>query len=225
MIAKEARNALFGELRRCVQQYPKIHRQYDAVYLAESGPIEATLFEYPMELGLSFDVTDRHIEDAEWFRRSVFGLMAAMNQSNELAAVAPFELDSLFAIERGNVATVPLSADGLKYAERQIVSELEAKPRRLLVPPELEQTAHRLAGSGDGIDYQILDFLDSPSAWFVLTSAPGLMRVPGVPFEAAINLTDDGEGLVVTGYERATWVCCDWRAMWGSFPNDEDDGP
>lgn len=112
-----------------------------------------------------------------------------------------------------------------------------ARGRKLLVPIELEYVASRLTktelrpGTADndvnallttgGLPegYEVLDFLTSTTAWFILTSIKGLNYLERVPFETSMWVDDTTDNLLVKGYERYSFGYNDWRAIWGSFPS------
>ncbi len=111
-----------------------------------------------------------------------------------------------------------------------------ARGRKLLVPIQLEYIASRLTktelrvGTADndinallhtgGIPegYEILDFLTSSFAWFVLTNIPGLNYLERVAFETSMWVDDTTDNLLAKGYERYSFNYNDFRAIWGTFP-------
>ena len=111
-----------------------------------------------------------------------------------------------------------------------------ARGRKLLVPTALEYVASRLTktelrpGTADndvnallttgGLPegYEVLDFLTSPYAWFVLTNIKGLIYLERVPFETSIWTDDTTDNVMVKGYERYSFGYNDPRAIWGTFP-------
>lgn len=112
-----------------------------------------------------------------------------------------------------------------------------ARGRKLLVPIYLEYVAARLTktelrpgtadndvnallhtgGIADG--YEVLDFLTSQYAWFVLTNIKGLVHLERVPFETSMWVDDTTDNLLTKGYERYSFSYNDWRAIWGTFPS------
>lgn len=112
-----------------------------------------------------------------------------------------------------------------------------ARGRKLLVPLWLEYIASRLTktelrpgtadndinallhtgGLQDG--YEVLDFLTSQYAWFVLTSIKGLIYLERVPFETDMWVDDTTDNLLTKGYERYSFGYNDWRSIWGTFPS------
>ena len=111
-----------------------------------------------------------------------------------------------------------------------------ARGRKLLIPIYLEYVAARLTktelrpgtadndvnallhtgGISDG--YEVLDFLTSQYAWFVLTNIKGLIYLERVPFETSMWVDDTTDNLLTKGYERYSFGYNDWRAIWGTFP-------
>ena len=111
-----------------------------------------------------------------------------------------------------------------------------ARGRKLLVPIQLEYIAARLTktelrpgtadndvnallhtgGIADG--YEVLDFLTSNFAWFVLTNIKGLVHLERVPFETSMWVDDTTDNLLTKGYERYSFNYNDWRAIAGTVP-------
>ena len=111
-----------------------------------------------------------------------------------------------------------------------------ARGRKLLVPPALEWVAARLVktelrpGTADNDvnamratgslpdGYEVLDFLTSNYAWFVLTTIPGMLHLERVPFEMSMEVDFITDNLLVKGYERYYFGYKNPRAIWGTFP-------
>ena len=111
-----------------------------------------------------------------------------------------------------------------------------ARGRKLLVPIQLEYIAARLTktelrpgtadndvnallhtgGIADG--YEVLDFLTSNFAWFVLTNIKGLVHLERVPFETSMWVDDTTDNLLTKGYERYSFSYNDWRSIAGTVP-------
>lgn len=111
-----------------------------------------------------------------------------------------------------------------------------ARGRKLLIPIWLEYVASRLTktelrpgtadndvnallhtgGLADG--YEVLDFLTSQFAWFILTNIKGLIYLERVAFETSMWVDDTTDNLLTKGYERYSFSYNDWRAIWGTFP-------
>lgn len=125
-------------------------------------------------------------------------------------------------------------------AIRQFVNnanlKIFARGRKLLVPTALEYVASRLTktelrpGTADndvnallttgGLPegYEVLDFLTSNFAWFMLTDKKGLNYLERIPFETTCWTDDTTDNLLVKGYERYSFNYSDPRAAYGSFP-------
>jgi hypothetical protein len=112
-----------------------------------------------------------------------------------------------------------------------------ARGRKLIVPPQLEPIAIRLAktelrpGTADndvnailstagGIPegYMVMDYLTSSFAWFLLTNIAGLAYMNRVPFETDMQVDFVTDNLLVKGYQRYSFNYFNWRALYGSFP-------
>ncbi len=111
-----------------------------------------------------------------------------------------------------------------------------ARGRKLLVPIQLEYIASRLTktelrpGTADndvnallhtgGIPdgYEVLDFLTSNYAWFILTNIKGLNYLERVAFETSMWVDDTTDNLLAKGYERYSFSYNDWRSIAGTVP-------
>jgi hypothetical protein len=111
-----------------------------------------------------------------------------------------------------------------------------ARGKKLLVPPALEWIAARLwhttlrPGTSDNDanamratgslpdGYEVLDFLTSPSYWFVLTTIPGLIFLEREPFEMSMEIDFITDNLLVKGYSRFFTGYYNPRALFGSTP-------
>lgn len=112
-----------------------------------------------------------------------------------------------------------------------------ARGRRLAVPIALEFTAERLTKaelrpgtnanditaflSSGGLPegYQVMDFLSSPTAWFVKSSVPGLVSYERIPFELDMQVDPLTGNLLIVGYQRYGVGWRNPRAVSGSFPS------
>ncbi len=113
-----------------------------------------------------------------------------------------------------------------------------ARARKLLVPPQLEPVADRLLntqlrpGTADndinairssvnGLpeNYMVMDFLTSPTAWFLLTNIAGLSYMERVKFESDMQVDFITDNLLVKAYERYSFGYYNWRSIFGSFPS------
>ena len=137
-----------------------------------------------------------------------------------------------------NEATLLNGMIGIRTGFRdQAGLKVFARARRLVIPPQLEPTAIRLLktelrpGTADndtnailstsgGLkeDYQVMDFLTSPSAWFLLTNIDGLSYMERVKFETDMSVDFVTDNLLVKAYERYSFGYYNPRAIWGSFP-------
>lgn len=109
--------------------------------------------------------------------------------------------------------------------------------RKLLVPIQLEYVAARLTktelrpGTADndvnallvteGLKegYEVLDYLTSSFAWFILTTADeGLLYLDRVPYETDLQVDFTTDNLLVKGYARYSCAYDGWRGIAGSFP-------
>jgi hypothetical protein len=113
-----------------------------------------------------------------------------------------------------------------------------ARARKLIVPPQLEPVADRLLntqlrpGTADndinairssvnGLpeNYMVMDFLTSPTAWFLLTNIAGLSYMERVKFESDMQVDFITDNLLIKAYERYSFGYYNWRAIFGSFPS------
>lgn len=112
-----------------------------------------------------------------------------------------------------------------------------ARGKKLLVPPQLEWVAARLwhstlrPGTGDNDPnamrvtgslsdgYEVLDFLTSPTYWFVLSNIPGLIFLEREPFEMSMEVDFITDNLLVKGYQRYYVGYFNPRAVFGSTPS------
>lgn len=112
-----------------------------------------------------------------------------------------------------------------------------ARARKLIVPADLEPVAIRLTktelrpGTADndvnaihstagGLaeGYQVMDFLTSSYAWFLLTNIKGLVYMERTPYEMDMQVDFTTDNLLVKGYERYSFGYYNWRSIFGSFP-------
>jgi hypothetical protein len=110
--------------------------------------------------------------------------------------------------------------------------------KKLVVPVELRHIAKRLMETEkrpgtnnndtwsvkenddlrDG--YVVMDFLTSPSAWFVLSDAGGLICLERKPFETSMQVDFTTDNLMVKAYERYYMGIDDWRCGVGFYPSN-----
>lgn len=114
--------------------------------------------------------------------------------------------------------------------------KIMARAKKFLVPAQLEYVANRLwstelrpGTNNNDVNalrttgsypegYEVLDFLTSPYAWFVLTNIKGLLYLERVKFETDMQVDFTTDNLMVKGYERYSVGYYNPRAIWGSFP-------
>lgn len=112
-----------------------------------------------------------------------------------------------------------------------------ARGRKLLIPPQLEYIAKRILGTENRPGtadndvnalratgqlpegYEVLDFLTSQYAWFVLTNKKGLMYLERVPFETDMQVDFSTDNLLVKARERYSFGYYNPRAIFGSTPS------
>jgi hypothetical protein len=114
------------------------------------------------------------------------------------------------------IQKTPLQAPGVRAG---------ARARKLVVPPENEGTAFRLFEGGDSTalhfypeGYCVLDHLQDPLAWYVLTTIGGLRSIEKTPFK--LDLCVDGNKLVLEGSHSYGCGYNNPRAIFGSFPTE-----
>ena len=114
-----------------------------------------------------------------------------------------------------------------------------ARSRKLVVPIALEFAAERVCkaelrpgtsdndimailSSGalaDPKKYQVMDFLTSPTAWFVLSTIPGLISYVRTPFELDMQVDPVTGNLMIIGFQRWGQAWRNPRSCWASFPS------
>lgn len=129
-----------------------------------------------------------------------------------------------------NEAALELAAQQIRKIVDANGHRLLLRPHLLVVPIELESTAHRLMriSKSDGqppafpSGYAVLDYLDAPKSWFLTTSIHGLVSCEWEPFSLNISIKDDELILEATqsygaGYNNP-------RGCFASFPATNDPG-
>ena len=136
-----------------------------------------------------------------------------------------------------------LNEAALEYALQQIRVfpdqaglRLLARSRKLVVPIALEFTAERLTKaelrpgtntnditaylSSGGLPegYQVVDYLTSPYAWFVLSTIKGLVSYERVPFELDMQVDPITGNLLIIAYFRFGAAWRNPRGVWGTAP-------
>ena len=66
--------------------------------------------------------------------------------------------------------------------------------------------------------YEVLDFLTSSFAWFVLTNKKGLLYLERMPFETDMQVDFTTDNLLVKARERYSFGPYNPRALWGTTP-------
>lgn len=113
---------------------------------------------------------------------------------------------------------------------------MNAKPSRLVVPPQLEPVAIRLLKTelrpgtamndvnailstqgGVPQGYLVWNYLTSSFAWFLMTDQPGLVHMDREAYETDMSVEFSTDNLLVKGYQRYSFSYNDWRAAYGSF--------
>ena len=110
--------------------------------------------------------------------------------------------------------------------------------RKLVVPPGLEFVAERLTKTELRVGtanndvnafmsagalpegYQVMDFLTSSYAWFIKTTAKGMIHYDRIPYEMDLQVDPVTGNLMVLAYERAGYGPVNPRAIYGSFPTN-----
>lgn len=111
-----------------------------------------------------------------------------------------------------------------------------ARARKVLVPAQLEYVmarlwhtelrpgttnndAHAIHATGSYPEgYDVLDFLTSSFAWFVLTNKRGLLYLEREKFETDMQVDFTTDNLLAKAYERYSFSWFNPRAVWGTFP-------
>lgn len=114
---------------------------------------------------------------------------------------------------------------------------MNAKPRRLLIPPQLEPTAIRLlktelrpgtanndvnailstqGGIPEG--YLVWNYLTSEFGWQLLTDQDGLIHMNRIPYESDMSVEFTTDNLLVKGYQRDSFGYNDPRCGYFSRP-------
>lgn len=114
--------------------------------------------------------------------------------------------------------------------------KIYARPKMLVIPPQLNPVATRLlktelrpgtanndvnailAMPGGMSEYMVHDYLTSYYAWFVTTNLPGLVMMTRTPFEVDLQVDFQTDNVLVKGYERWVPTYNDERSVWCSTP-------
>lgn len=113
---------------------------------------------------------------------------------------------------------------------------IDAKAKKVLVPPALEPVALRLMraelrpGTGNNdpnvigmlssgtTDMMVYHYLTSNFAWFVRTDKDGLHYFDRIAYDSDMWVDNVTDNIMTKGRERYTFNYRDPRALWGSFP-------
>lgn len=112
------------------------------------------------------------------------------------------------------------------------------RAKKLIVPPSLEFVAERLTKTelrvgtaNNDINaflsagalpegYQVMDFLTSPYAWFIKTTAKGMVHYDRIPYEMDLQIDPVTGNLMILAYERQGFNAVNPRAIYGSLPSN-----
>jgi hypothetical protein len=130
-------------------------------------------------------------------------------------------------------AQVAINANFLDNAGQR----MNAKPERLIVPPQLEPVAVRLLktelrpgtamndvnailSTQGGIPngYLVWNYLTSSFAWFLKTNQDGLVYMNRIPYETDMSVEFSTDNLLVKGYQRNSYSYNEPRSMYFSNP-------
>jgi hypothetical protein len=135
-----------------------------------------------------------------------------------------------------NEAAIEFALQQIRVLPEQSGNRMMARGEKLVVPVALEFVAERLTKaelrpgtannditaylSAGGLPkgYQVMDFLTSSFAWFILTTVKGLISYNRVPFELDMQVDPITGNLLVIAYERYGFGYKNPRGVWGSFP-------
>ena len=113
---------------------------------------------------------------------------------------------------------------------------MNAKPKRLIVPPQLQPVAIRLLKTelrpgtamndvnailstqgGVPNGYEVWNYLTSQFAWFLQTNQDGLVYMNRVPYEQDMSVDFSTDSLMVKGYQRNSYSYNEPRSMYFSM--------
>lgn len=228
--------------------YNQEHTEVGLGYAITRKAIDDNLYKtqfQPTNLGLQ----KAFKETKEVFAASVFNTGNTYNSAVGGDGVALFS--SAHPVDGGTFANTPspvqtdLNEASLLSAmigiRRNFVDQanlkIQARAKKLIVPPELQPVAIRLLQSelrpdtanndvnairstADGLPegYMVWDYLSSAYPWFLLTNSDGLDWMERIPFEMDMQVEFTTDNLLVKAYERYSFSYHDPRAAWGSFP-------
>jgi len=112
---------------------------------------------------------------------------------------------------------------------------MNAKPKLLIIPPQLEPVAIRLLKTelrpGTSLNdvnailsvqggvpggYAVWNYLTSSFAWYLRTDQRGLVHMDREPYETDMSVEFTTDNLLVKGYMRQSWSYNDWRSIYVS---------
>ena len=217
------------------------------------------------DIGLGYQITQNTIDDNQYesqFPRQARALKSSLEQTKEVIgadvlnnAWDPEFLQgdnvTLFStqhpIDGGVVAnTAAIPADLNEASLEQAIITIQqfrdqsglirmTKPRKMIVPPQLQFVAEKLLKSAYSPDtgnnavnpiftmgvlpdgYRVNQFLTNPDAWFVLTDCQdGLKHFQRKAYESDMYNDFATGNLMVKAIERYSFGCTDFRAIYGS---------
>ncbi|MCA6108106.1 hypothetical protein [Bradyrhizobium cenepequi] len=207
----------------------------DNLYKAEFGPAV-------MGLNEAFDRTNEAFAADVFNSATVFNPAIGGDGQPLLSAAHPVDGGSF-----SNLATPAASLNETSLLNGQVAinanfrdnanQRMNAKARRLIIPPQLEPTAIRLlktelrpgtanndvnailstqGGIPDG--YLVWNYLTSQFAWFLQTNQDGLVYMNRVPYETDMMVEFSTDNLLVKGYQRNSYSYNEPRSLYGSNP-------
>lgn len=115
---------------------------------------------------------------------------------------------------------------------------MNAKPQKLVIPPQLEPTAARLlytelrpgtanndinaiqtTQGGVPGGYIVWNYLTSAYSWFLLSDQKGLLYWNRMPYQSDMSVEFSTDNLLVKGRQRYVFDYDDWRALYMSNPS------
>jgi hypothetical protein len=237
--------------------YDDMGERYSSVYVHKGVGLGFVMTKYAIRDNLyksQFGPNTRALKHSFRQTKEVYGA-AVLNNANDSTGVyyggdsQPL-LSTAHPIDVGTVANTPsvqaeMNESSLQDAVIAIRRFKDAaglrvlvKPKKLIIPPELQFVATRLMeselrpGTGDndvnalrslGVlpnGFVINDFLTNTKSWYVITDVPdGLKYFQRDPLETDMFTDFDSENLKVRGTERYSFGWSNWRAIYGNMPS------
>lgn len=136
-----------------------------------------------------------------------------------------------------NESSLENAAITIRYFLDNAGQRIMARPKKLIVPPQLRYVAIRLLETelrpgtanndvnavrmtGEYMGFDVMDYLTSAYAWFVKTDIEGLVHIDRVAFDIDCQVDFITKNLLVSGRERYMFGYHDPRALYGSFPSN-----